>query len=54
MRKNELELLLSLACKRQTELLDNEQWNSEEYKMLEHIKVRLKHRIKSKTKFKNK
>ena len=52
MKKKELELLLKLACNRQSELLIHKMWDSSEYKTLEHIKVKLKNKIKSKTKSK--
>lgn len=50
MKKHELELILELVYDRQAVLLQQKMWESEEYKELEHIKVDLKGKIKSKSK----
>lgn len=46
MKKHEYELLLKMVCDRQSSLLQTGQWHNSEYKDLEHIKIRLKKKLK--------
>lgn len=46
MKTHEYKLLLKLVCDRQSSLLQTGQWQNLEYKDLEHIKIRLKKKLK--------
>ncbi len=50
MKRKELELLLNLVCDRQAELLRQKMWDSEEYRISESTKVKLKDKLKEKLK----
>ena len=46
MKKREWELLFKLTCNEQDKLLKQGLWNTAQYKDLEHIKIRLKKKLK--------
>lgn len=46
MKKREWELLFKLICKEQELLLKQGLWHTPQYKDLEHIKIRLKKKLK--------
>lgn len=46
MKKREWELLFKLICSEQDKLLKQGLWNTSQYKDLEHIKIRLKKKLK--------
>lgn len=45
-KKQEWELMFKLTCDEQDKLLKQGLWNTPQYKDLEHIKIRLKKKLK--------
>lgn len=48
MKQKEYQKLLELVCNKQDRLLAHGLWDSEEYKLMEHLKVKLKKKTKKK------